>query len=152
MQFYKPGVGGSFFPTRYWYDCLKDPGYNQMKYLKNLILAFPFFDRVADQSIIAGQNGERYDRAIATRGADYLLVYNYTARPMQIDLSKISGAKKNCWWFNPQNGELQFIGEFDSKVTNFALDVAYNAGNDRVLIVVDSVKNYIRKDSKSILN
>jgi len=145
MQFYKPGVNASFFPSRYWYDCLQDPGYNQMKYLKTLMLAFPFLERVADQSIIAGQNGERYDRAIATRGTDYLLVYNYTARPMQIDLSKISGAKKNCWWFNPKNGELQFIGEFDgTKITNFQLDIAYNAGNDRVLIAVDNAKDYIK--------
>ncbi len=145
MQFYKPGVNASFFPSRYWYDCLQDAGYNQMKYLKTLMLAFPFLERVPDQSIIAGQNGERYDRAIATRGTDYLLVYNYTARPMQIDLSKISGAKKNCWWFNPKNGELQFIGELDgTKITNFQLDIAYNAGNDRVLIAVDSAKDYIK--------
>jgi len=30
------------------------------------------------------------------------------------------------------------------------LDVAYNSGNDRVLIAVDSSKNYIPKGSKSI--
>ena len=151
MQFYKPGVLGSYGAKRAWYDCLEDPGYVQMKYLKKLILAFPFTERIPDQSIIAGQNGERYDRAIATRGNDYLLVYNYTARPMQIDLSKISGAKKNCWWLNPKNGELLFIGEFDgSKITNFALDVAYNSGNDRVLIAIDSTKDYLKKDSRSI--
>jgi hypothetical protein len=118
-----------------------------MKYIKKLMLAFPFFDRVPDQSIIAGQNGERYDRLIATRGNDYLMVYNYSGRTMQIDLSKISGAKKKCWWFNPKNGEVQFIGEFDgNKVVDFALDVAYNAGNDRVLIAVDSAKNYVEKN------
>ena len=150
MQFYKPGVPGSYGAKRAWYDCMEDPGYVQMKYLKKLILAFPFFDRIPDQSIIAGQNGERYDRAIATRGNDYLLVYNYTARPMQIDLSKISGTKKNCWWFNPKNGEVQFIGEFDSKVTNFTIDAGYNSGNDRVLIAIDSAKDYLKKDSRSI--
>ena len=141
MQFMKPGVSGSFGAKRYWYDCLEDAGYNQMKYLKALMLAFPFFERVADQSIITGQNGERYDRAIATRGIDYLLVYNYTARPMQIDLSKISGVKKNCWWFNPKNGEIQYIGEFDSKVTNFTIDAGYNSGSDRVLIAVDKERS-----------
>ncbi len=141
MQFYKPGVPGSYGAKRAWYDCMEDPGYMQMKYLKKLILAFPFFDRVPDQNIIAGQNGERYDRAIATRGNDYLLVYNYTARPMQVDLSKISGARKNCWWFNPKNGELQFIGEFDSKVTNFTIDTGYNSGNDRVLIAVNKERS-----------
>jgi Protein of unknown function (DUF4038)/Putative collagen-binding domain of a collagenase len=141
MQFNKPGVLGSYGAKRAWYDCMEDPGYVQMKYLKKLMLAFPFFDRVPDQNIIAGQNGERYDRAIATRGNDYLLVYNYTARPMQVDLSKISGARKNCWWFNPKNGELQFIGEFDSKVTNFTIDTGYNSGNDRVLIAVNKERS-----------
>ena len=82
MQFIKPGVGGAYGAKKPWYDALNDPGYNQMKYLKNLMLTFPFFERVPDQSVIAGQNGERYDRAIATRGNDYLMVYNYTGRPL----------------------------------------------------------------------
>lgn len=152
MQFMKPGVIGSFGAKRYWYDCLEDPGYNQMKYLKALMLAFPYNDRLPDQSVIAGENGERYDRAIATRGTDYLLVYNYTAHPMQIDLSKISGEKKNCWWFNPKNGEIKFIGEYDgSKTVEFTMDAAYNSGNDRVLIAVESSKNYLRKNTSSIL-
>jgi hypothetical protein len=123
-----------------------------MKYLKALMLSFPFFERVPDQSIIAGQNGERYDRAIATRGNDYLLVYNYSGRPMKIDLSKISGTKKNCWWFNPKNGDLQFLGEFDgNKITDFQIDAAYESGNDRVLIAVDSAKDYIKKSTESII-
>lgn len=152
MQFLKPGVVGSFGATRPWYDCLEDPGFVQMKYLKALILAFPFTERVPDQSVIAGTNGERYDRAIATRGNDYLLVYNYTARPMSIDLSKISGTKKNCWWFNPKDGSLQYIGEFDgAKTAYFAIDIAYNSGNDRVLIAVDSSKDYLKKDASAII-
>lgn len=144
MQFYKPGVSGSFFPKKYWYDCFNEPGFNQMQHLKKLMLAFPYFERVPDQSIIAGQNGERYDRAIATRGKDYLFVYNYTGRPMEIDLSKISGTKKNLWWFNPKNAGLEYIGEFEgNKIVKVQADVAYNLGNDRVLIAVDSAKSPI---------
>lgn len=147
MQFMKPGVSGAFGAKKYWYDCLEEPGFNQMIHLKNLMLAFPFFERIPDQSIIAGQNGERYDRAIATRGNDYLLVYNYSGRPMQIDLSKISGSKKNIWWFNPKNGALEFIGEVDgTKIHTFQADVAYNSGSDRVLIAVDATKKYIGTD------
>ena len=146
MQFYKPGVTGSFFPSRYWYDCLHDPGFNQMKFLKELILKFPFAERIPDQSVIAGVNGERYDRAIATRGSDYLLVYNYSGRPMKIDLSKISGEKKNCWWFNPANGQYDFIGTFEGKlVQQFQADVAYAVGNDRVLVAVDVNREYVKK-------
>lgn len=146
MQFLKPGVLASFGATQTWYDAMKDPGFSQMYYLKNLMLAFPFFERVPDQSVIAGVNGERYDRAIATRGNDYLLVYNYTGRPMEIDLGKISGAKKNVWWYSAKDGKLEYIGEFDNKVTTFQHDSGYISGNDQVLIAVDAAKDYIGKD------
>lgn len=153
MQFIRPGVNGSFGADgmkKAWWDALEDPGFGQMIHLKNLMLAFPFFERVPDQSVIAGVNGERYDRAIATRGTDYLLVYNYSARPMEIDLSKVSGAKKNVWWYHPANGKLEYVGEFDSKITKFQYDCGYMSGNDRVLIAVDASKDYINKEWTSM--
>ena len=149
MQFIRPGVVGSFGADgmkKAWWNALEDPGFSQMIHLKNLMLAFPFFERVPDQSVIAGKNGERYDRAIATRGNDYLLVYNYSAHPMEIDLSKVSGAKKNVWWYHPASGKLEYVGEYDSKITKFQYDCGYMSGNDRVLIVVDASKDYINKD------
>ncbi len=150
MQFHRPGKMASFGAEKAWWDALKDPGFGQMQYLKNLMLAFPFFDRVPDQTIIAGKNGERYDRAIATRGNDYLMVYNYSGRPMDIDLNKISGAKKNVWWYSPKTGKLEYIGEFDNKTTTFQHDSGYMSGNDQVLIAIDSTKDYIRKDQVSL--
>lgn len=150
MQMLKPANVGGYGATKTWYEGMKDPGFNQMQYLKNLMLTFPFFERVPDQSIIAGENGTRYDRLIATRGNDYLLVYNYTNRPMEIDLTKISGKKKNAWWYDVTDGSLEYIGEFDSKVTPFKYDGGHGAGNDRVLIAVDASKDYVGKDWKSI--
>ena len=155
MQFITPGVIGSFGADgskKTWVDAMKDPGFNQMKYLKRLMLAFPFFERVPDQSIIAGTNGERYDRAVATRGNDYLLVYNYTGRPMQVDLSKISGAKKKVWWYGAKDGKLQYLGEFDSKVTTFQYDGGYISGNDQVLIAVDAGKEYVELNKLRVEN
>lgn len=149
MQFITPGVIGSFGADgsrKTWVDALKDPGYNQMKYLKKLMLSLPYFERIPDQTVIAGVNGERYDRAIATRGNDYLMVYNYSGRPMQIDLSKISGAVKNVWWYDTKSGKLSYIGPFDNKITSFQYDAGYMSGNDQVLIAVDADKNYIGKD------
>lgn len=150
MQFMRPGLLGSFGAEKPWWEAMKDPGYGQMKYLKYLMLNFPFTDRIADQSIIAGKNGERYDRMIATRGNDYLLVYNYSGKPMDIDLTKISGAKKNVWWMNPADGTLTYLGEMDSKVTTFSVDGAYMRGGDRVLIAVDALKNYLDKNADVI--
>lgn len=144
MQMLKPGMGAAYGATEPWYDALKNPGFCQMQYLKKLMLAFPYFERVPDQSIIAGENGVRYDRLIATRGNDYLLVYNYTNRPMEIDLTRISGAKKKAWWYSPVDGSLEEAGEYDNKVTRFQHDSAYGAGNDRVLIVTDAAKDYVK--------
>lgn len=145
MQFYREGYAPAYGAQKIWQEALKDEGFNQMKYLKELMLRFPFFERIPDQSVIAGTNGERYDRAIATRGNDYLLVYNYSARPMQIDLTKISGEKKKAWWFNPQNGSMTYIGELENKITDFQYDAPYMRGEDRVLVVTDALKDYVNE-------
>lgn len=145
MQFYREGYAPAYGAQKTWQEALKDEGFNQMKYLKELMLRFPFFERIPDQSVIAGTNGERYDRAIATRGNDYLLVYDYSARPMQIDLTKISGEKKKAWWFNPQNGSMTYIGEFENKIADFQYDAPYMRGEDRVLVVTDALKDYVKE-------
>ena len=121
-----------------------------MQYLKRLVLTFPYFERVGDQSVIAGENGFRYDRAIATRGNDYLLVYTHTNRPMRIDLGRISGDKKNVWWYSPTDGSLQYVGEFATGVHVFGGDGEMGPGHDRVLIATDSRTDYIAPDRQSL--
>lgn len=110
------------------------------------MLAFPYFERIPDQSVIAGKNGKRYERLIATRGDHYLMVYNYTGRDMAIDLSKISGKKKNVWWFYCSNGHLIYLGSYSNGVQQFTAPVP-NDGNvhDGVLIAVDTACNYLAK-------
>lgn len=154
MQMLKPG-----YPTSYgsdgaekaWYNALNDPGFSQMKFVKDLMLSFPYFERVPDQSVIAGKNGTKYNRLIATRGNDYLMVYNYNSVPMKIDLRKISGEKKNVWWMDAATGKLTYIGEFDSKAMTFNQQNPHpGVPNDGVLIAVDSTKKYLTKDQPTI--
>jgi hypothetical protein len=152
MQFMRPGILGSFGAEKPWWEAMKDPGYQQMKYLKWLMTSLPFTEGRCDQSIIASPNGERYDRIIATRGTDYLLVYNYSGKPMQLDLTKISGKKKNVWLMNPANGSLHFLGEYESqKNVEFTFDGAYLRQSDRIVIAVDSAKDYISKEATTII-
>lgn len=148
MQFIKPGVAGGYGADgskKPWYQALEDPGFNQMKFLKNLMLTFPFFDRLYDNKIISGDEGTGYDRLLSTRGKDYILVYDYSCRPVKADLSVISGKKKNVWWYNPRNGHLDFAGCYDDGVREFKYNGGYMRGCDMVLIAVDSEKNYIAK-------
>lgn len=153
MQFLKPG-----YPTSYgdagdvktWYQGLKDPGFSQMKYLSRLILAFPYFERVPDQSLILN-NGTKYERLIATRGNDYLLVYNYTSRLMTIDLTKIKGNKKKLYWMDAATGNLMFLGEVESKLQRVR-PMQNNTGmvTDGVFIAFDADKEYLKPDMAAI--
>ena len=152
MQMLKPG-----YPTSYgdagdvktWYQALHDPGFSQMQHLKRLIMSFPYFERVPDQSIIL-DNGEKYDRLIATRGNDYLLVYNYNGNPMKIDLTKISGEKKNVWWMTAATGQLRYLGEYESKIFTFRYHPQSVRVEDGVLIAVDSAKDYLGKEQTEL--
>ena len=120
-----------------------------MKFLRQLILSFPYFKRVPDQSIIV-ENGTKYDRLIATRGTDDLLVYNYTSREMKLDLTKISGAKKHVRSMNAGTGILRYLGEYDSKVLTFRPHKTRFGIEDGVLIAIDAQKDYLQKDQVRI--
>lgn len=151
MQFMRPGVLASFFAAKPWWDALNDPGYKQMKYVKALMTSVPFVEGDNDQSVIVSANGEKYDRIIATRGNDYMLIYNYTGKPMTIDMKKISGKVKNIWAMNPRDGHLIYIGECIDKTKEFSFAVQGSKGQDMVVIIVDSEKEYFTKDQVNII-
>lgn len=153
MQMLEPGHGtgyGRDGEEKSWIDALEDPGFNQMKYLKNLMLTFPYMERVPDQSVIAGKNGAQYDRLIATRGKSYLLVYNYHSNCMAIDLRKVSGGKKNVWWMDAASGKLKYLGEYANGVQTFTPLNVSDKIEDGVLIAVDATKTYLSIDQKEI--
>ena len=152
MQFVRPGVTGAYFAdgdSHPWYRALDDPGYNQMKYLRHLMLSLPYFDRIPDQTAVRN-NGVRYDRLLATRGQDYLLVYNHTGRDMTVDLTKISGGEKDVWWMDPTDGRLTYLGRHPSRVTTFRYHASPSGVPDGVLIAIDTSKNYIGRTQTSI--
>lgn len=162
MQMAKPGYSIAYSETSVpYYEAQQRGAYLQMRYLKALMLTFPFFCRVPDQEVIAVSNGTRYDRLIATRGDDYLLVYNYTGRKMTVNLSKISGEAKDVWWMDAASGALTYMGRYTDKVAT--LSPARNKASkkdstqesiqntDGILIATDSSKDYIRKEQKNII-
>lgn len=149
MQFYREGYTPAYHNKKTWIEALHDPGFNQIKYLQYLILSLPYFERIPDQSIVQ-DNGLQYNRLAATRGTDYLLVYNYTSRDMKIDLRKISGEKKKVWWMNAGTGKLTWLGEYNSKVLTFRPHKVGEGIEDGVLIAIDSDKDYLQPDQPEI--
>ena len=150
MQMHTGEGIGAYGARKSWREALQDDGFNQMHYLRRLIETFPYFERIPDQSVIAGENGVRYDRAIATRGSDWLLVYTYTNRPMQIDLTKIAGRRKRVWWYSPTDGTLEYVGTFGNHIRTFGGDGPTGPACDRVLIVTDHRSRYLRPGQKEL--
>jgi len=150
MQMLTPGVTPSYGAKKYWYEALEDPGRRQMHYLKDLMTALPFTEGKPDQYVIAGEAGEKHDRLIATRGNDYLLVYTYTGKTINADLTKISGATKNIWWFNPADGHLTFVETVKSGICSYVPEGGNREGNDKVLIVIDATKHYLQTNQTSL--
>jgi hypothetical protein len=141
MQFYKPGDKGSAYGAKkYWYDAINDPGGRQMQFLKKLILSHPFLGRIPDQSLIAGENGKKYDRLIATRGGNYAFIFTWTGRNIPVRMGVIAGSKVKASWYSPVDGTSKEIGLYKNKgVHEFDPPGESADGNDWVL-VLDSVK------------
>lgn len=136
MQFHSGEGTGAYDATKSWKEALSEPGYAQMKYLKALMDVFGGGDRVPAQDVLIG-NGERYDRIVATKGGDFILAYTYTNSPIRVDLTSISGKRKQAWWYSPQTGAIEFIGETKENLASYKHPGPQGPGNDYVLIVID---------------
>ena len=137
MQFYKPTDKEPAYGAKsYWDVALNDPGATQMKYLKELMLSRSYFDRVPDQSLIAGKNGEKYYYKVATKGNNYAFIYTYMGDVISVQMDKFKTDKVSASWFNPRNGEVTEIGSFkNSGVQDFDAPGDTQEGNDWVLIL-----------------
>ena len=137
MQFNKNSGGrGSYAPINTWVEALDDPGAAQMQYLKRLMLSRPYFDRVPDQTLVAGENGTRYDYVAATRGKSYAFAYTYTGKTFRIRLGVLSGPKVRASWYNPRDGSESAIGTFANEgVREFVPPGKPEPGNDWVLVL-----------------
>lgn len=141
MQFHKPTDKGSAYGSKkYWYNALNDEGAREMIYLKKLILSKSYFDRVPDQSLVVGEQGEKYAYIAATRGNDYAFIYDYTGKPFEVRMGKIGGGNVKASWYSPKNGSKKTVGTFVNKgFRKFDPPGTQRDGNDWVLIL-ESVK------------
>jgi hypothetical protein len=135
QMFGKNDTNGAYGNKEYWMDALNAPGAKQMVFIKDLILKYPYFERIPDQSLIADQ-GEKYDYLVATRGEDYALIYTYNGRKISLNMGKIKGAEVEASWYDPRNGETTTIGSFKNEgVLDFEPMGEKEDGNDWVLVL-----------------
>ena len=123
------------------------PGAFQMGHLKKLMESHSMIDLIPDQSLIVAGQGDCATYACAIRGKSHAFVYIPTGIKTTIQMGTISGKKVKASWFNPRNGEVTHIGEFDNKgersfdVPGMSKELAWlksGRGCDWVLILEES--------------
>jgi hypothetical protein len=137
MQMHRPGdKDANYGVFNNWYEAMNSPGASQMQHIKDLMLSRSYFDRVPDQSLIAGEVGKKYDRLFATRGNNYAMIYTYTGRTISVKMDKLAGKSIKASWFNPRDGRYTEIGTFENKgIKEFDAPGHVKEGNDWVLVL-----------------
>ena len=136
MQFYKKGdKDASFGANKDWDGELNTPGAGQMQYLKQLMLSKSYFDRMPDQSLIV-DNGERYNRVLATKGKNYAMFYVYNGRSFKAALNKLNFKPGKAMWFSPVDSQVIPIKNYRYETEKlFDPPGEKENGNDWVLIL-----------------
>lgn len=94
-----------------WDQALERPGANQMHWLKELILRYPFWERRPAQELLAA-NYAGANHIAAARGQEYALFYAPNGMDIPVKLGAIPGESVRAAWYSPKTGERVEIGEF----------------------------------------
>src|SRR5436190_927476 len=136
MQFNKMGDWtANYGVAADWKKSILSPGATQMNFLKKLMLGKSYYDRVPAQELVI-DNGEKYERILATKGKSYALFYVYNGREFKVAMDKLKFYPSKAGWFNPKNGETKWMTEYrNTKDKKFDPPGEKENGNDWVLIL-----------------
>jgi hypothetical protein len=112
-----------------------------MKFLRQLMEARPFLERVPDQTIIVNALGTN-NRIQATRGKNYIFIYSSQGQTFVVNADKISGSEIKAYWYDPRKGTAQSIGTFSKKAQQEFTAPTSGYGQDWVLVIDDASKNF----------
>ncbi|WP_460764868.1 glycoside hydrolase family 140 protein [Niabella terrae] len=136
MQFNTMGdADANFGVYSNWKQAIHAPGATQMHFLKNLIMERDYYSRQPAQDLILDNTGEKYEYLLATKGKDYALVYTYTGRNFQLDLSRLGFQPGKFNWFRPADGHQQAFSRSTDDQAEFDPPGSPAEGNDWVLII-----------------
>jgi hypothetical protein len=131
-------------PGLTWRAALQRPVSGQLQHLKALMLSRPYFTRLPDQSLIAGEAGAGTEHIGATRDAQghYAMVYLPQGQRATIALSQLAGPAV-AWWFDPRTGAAQRInGEFSTSRSEVFTPPSSGNEQDWVLVLDDAASDF----------
>ena len=132
-----------------WKEALNTPAQQQLHYIKTLLNAFPYLQRIPDQSLLLSVHRDSINRKVevmrdgepGSDNATYILAYLSSAQAVSIKTDVIKAAKLNIYWFDPQTGNSKVIASQWNNTGNYSLSERVG-GRDGVLAISDASKNY----------
>ncbi len=118
-QCFDEGRQGINNPLMTWRKALRQPGAQEMRYAKKLLLSYPFLTRIPATDKVLVQNpipsawpGQGLYHFAATMDTDstYLMVYSPVGRTFTVRTSVLRGKNLKGKWYNPRNGKYSKIG------------------------------------------
>jgi hypothetical protein len=97
-----------------WIEGMDLPGAFQVGILKKLMESHMMTDLVPDQSLIVAGQGDCGSYSCAIRGKSFAYIYIPTGNKTTIRLGVLSGKVVKAMWFDPRNGEITTIGQFEN--------------------------------------
>jgi hypothetical protein len=128
---------------RDWIDALQRPAGRQMIFLRQLIESRPFFKRIPDQKLIAGDPGNGGLHMQATRDAEGTYAFIYfplNDLSAKLDLTRLRGTSIKGWWYDPRTGVGTLIGAIEPATVREFKSPPY--GPDWVLVLDDADAGY----------
>ena len=128
-----------------WKAELDHPGSVSMDMLQRLFLSRPWYKLVPDfdhEILISGYGtwgNEEYATAARASDGSTIIAYLPSSRPVVFDLSKVSGQKTICWWYDPCTGKSDEIGIFETKGTQQFIPPS---DNDWIIVLDSAPKKF----------
>lgn len=127
-----------------WFDSLDLEGACQMRYVRKLIEARPFYSRIPDMSVLADEQEEDGCYAMACRDQEgsYAFVYTPAGKPVHVCMHKVRADRINASWYDPRTGRFEPIGKYSASGVRKFAPPSQGRGNDWVLVLDDASKSY----------
>lgn len=139
-QFYSEKVKPVNYPPMQWFEAVDLPGAWDMIHVRRLMESRPMLHRYPDQSMIFGSAGGTVDHIAATQGDGYVFIYLPSNFEVIVEFRHIKGEAFEAWWYNPRNGEAEFIKEIEGHPReSFRVPVT---GVDWVLVIDDASRDF----------
>ncbi|MBM4092054.1 MAG: DUF4038 domain-containing protein [Planctomycetes bacterium] len=137
-------------PLLPWSAAIAQAGASQMQHGRRLMESRPWQTFVPDQSVLVVDRvptsvpgAGRYFFA-ATRAADgcCAMVYVPAGRKFRVQMTKLSGATVNAWWFDPRDGTAKTGGVLPNTGTREFTPPAIGESLDWVLVLDDAARQF----------